>query len=407
MKTCPFCLGDLADEAAKCRFCGEWVTAKPVAPSAAEPPTADIKLQPVTAPPPPTVCRMCGTSFAPGAVVCLECGYDTRTRRIRPGAGRTRRERRRPSTSILAQKSRPVAALAVLLSLGAAAVTLVKGAAWPKTVLVLGGGAVLAAGAAGLLAAIGLYEIWRSRGQIRGVVSALVGLGGCGVTGAVLLVPLGLLVLHLRLARMELHAANLRQVALAMQYYQQTHGTFPPAAIADKESKPLLSWRVAILPYVEQAPLYNQFKLDEPWDSPHNIKLIEFMPKLYCLPGEKPREPFATRYQVFVGKGAAFEGTKGLPWTAFSDGTSNTLLVAEAAQPVPWTKPDDMAYDPAGPLPPLGDFTGPYAVAFADGSVRFLRKEIDEPTLRALVTRDGNEVIGQLPDFPMPQRPPR
>src|SRR5207244_2364868 len=117
----------------------------------------------------------------------------------------------------------------------------------------------------------------------------------------------------------------------------------PPAKTAN--GKPLLSWRVLILPYIEQDALYRQFKLDEPWDSPHNLKLLPLMPKIYAPVGAKPKEPHSTYYQAIVGPGAAWEHTKdgkGMRIQNFTDGTSNTITVAEAREAVPWTKPDDI-----------------------------------------------------------------
>src|SRR5439155_13938759 len=111
--------------------------------------------------------------------------------------------------------------------------------------------------------------------------------------------------------------------------------------------------RVAILPYVEEHELYKQFKLDEPWDSEHNKKLLEKMPKVYAPVGVKTRAPHTTFYQAFVGPGAAFEDGMKVKLTNFFDGTSNTLMVAEAAEPVPWTKPDDLPFDPKKPPPAL------------------------------------------------------
>ena len=75
-----------------------------------------------------------------------------------------------------------------------------------------------------------------------------------------------------------------------MHNYHDTYGTFPPAATTDGADKPLLSWRVAILPFLEQQPLYEQFHLDEPWDSPHNKTLIEQMPQVYAIPGSPTKE---------------------------------------------------------------------------------------------------------------------
>ena len=105
-------------------------------------------------------------------------------------------------------------------------------------------------------------------------------------------------------------------------------GTFPAAATYDKAGKPLLSWRVAILPFIEEKKLYDEFKQDEPWDSAHNKKLLAKMPKLFADPTGKAKADH-TFYQVFVGKGAAFEGKRGIKLTDFTDGTSNTILIVE------------------------------------------------------------------------------
>jgi hypothetical protein len=187
---------------------------------------------------------------------------------------------------------------------------------------------------------------------------------------------------------------NLKQIALAMHNYHDTYGHLPPQAIYSKDGKPLLSWRVALLPFLEADNLYKQFNLDEAWDSPHNQKLLAQMPKLFADPNVETTEP-ATVYQAFVGPGAFFESTKELRFGAdFPDGMSNTLMIVEAAKPVPWTKPEDLPYDPAKPLPQVGGHTpGGFSAAFCDGSIRVLRQNIKESALRALITRNGGEVI--------------
>jgi hypothetical protein len=191
-------------------------------------------------------------------------------------------------------------------------------------------------------------------------------------------------------------ANNLKQIVLAMHNYHSTYNNLPPAAIFGKDGKPLLSWRVIILPYIEQDDLYKQFHLDEPWDSDHNKKLLAQMPPVYAAPGRKGATD--THYQVFVGKGAAFEGKNGLPFASFTDGTSNTILVVEAAHAAPWTRPEDLPFDPAKPLPKLGGlFPGGFHAALADGSVRFVSDKITPQTLRSAITRNGGEVLG--PDF--------
>jgi hypothetical protein len=190
---------------------------------------------------------------------------------------------------------------------------------------------------------------------------------------------------------------NLKQIALAFHNYQSAYNHLPPAALFDKSGKPLLSWRVLILPFIEQDNLYKKFHLDEPWDSEHNKKLLEGMPKVYQMPTEKPSN--RTHYLGFVGKGAAFEGKKGLSLpTDFPDGTSNTILIVEAAESVPWTKPQDLPYDPDKPLPKLGGFfEGGFNAAICDGSVRFLSNKITPQTLHHAIQRNDGHVLG--PDF--------
>jgi RNA polymerase sigma factor (sigma-70 family) len=217
---------------------------------------------------------------------------------------------------------------------------------------------------------------------------------------------------------------NLKMIALAMHNFHDTNGHFPPPAIYSKDGKPLLSWRVAILPYIEQDNLYKQFKLDQPWDSPHNKALAEIVVKLYAPVGTLDEEQNKTYYQVFVGPGAAFEQGKrkgtaasgsrprggnnvpggptsdvagtgsGIRLNEFTDGTSNTILVVEAGTPVVWTKPEDLPFVPDQALPKLGGlFNGDFNAAFADGSVHWLSKKADTDMLRAAITRNGGEII--------------
>jgi hypothetical protein len=190
---------------------------------------------------------------------------------------------------------------------------------------------------------------------------------------------------------------NLKQIMLAFHNYLNSYNSFPSAAICDQNGRALLSWRVAILPFIGEDALYKEFRLDEPWDSEHNKKLLQRMPKAYALPGVTQPGEFKTHYRAFYGNGAALELKKGVRIQDFTDGTSNTLVVVEAADPVEWTKPDDFAYDPEKPLPKLGraDPAG-FSIAMADGSVRFIPNTISEKTLRALITRNGGEVIGDF-----------
>jgi prepilin-type processing-associated H-X9-DG protein len=181
-----------------------------------------------------------------------------------------------------------------------------------------------------------------------------------------------------------------------MHNYESSQGAFPGPAITAKDGKPLLSWRVAILPYIEPE-LYNKFKLDEPWDSPHNKALIKEMPQVFACPSRPGVEPGTTTYRAFAGKGALFEKDSGTRIANITDGTSNTIMVVEAVEAVPWTKPDsDLPFDPAA-RPSLhgagSSHPGGFNTAFADGSVRFIKNSINVQTFRALITRAGGEVV--------------
>ncbi len=190
---------------------------------------------------------------------------------------------------------------------------------------------------------------------------------------------------------------NLKQIVLALHNYASAYGKLPPAAICDKNGKPLLSWRVAILPFIEQQNLYQQFHLDEPWDSEHNIKLAQQLPPVYRHPIDvpKPGEKQTTRYVALVGNGAGWELDRGLNFASdFPDGLSNTIFVVESTKPVVWTKPEDIEYDPKK-MPPL-DFgwNGQYCnVAFCDGSVRSLSKRVPEKTWHLLIQRADGQAI--------------
>jgi hypothetical protein len=185
---------------------------------------------------------------------------------------------------------------------------------------------------------------------------------------------------------------NLKQIGLAFLNYESAY-TYYPGDILDKDGKPLLSWRVAILPFLEEDKLYNQFKLDEPWDSDNNKKLIEKIPKLYA-PVRVKAKAGETFYQVFEGEDAVF-GLKKMPKiVSITDGTANTGMVFEAGDPVIWSKPADLHFDQKKPLPKLGGmFDGEILVAMCDGSVKHLKKKADEQQLKYLIMPSDGNVI--------------
>src|SRR5262245_22041540 len=187
--------------------------------------------------------------------------------------------------------------------------------------------------------------------------------------------------------------AALRQLGDAFHKFEEKHGHLPAAAILGKDGKSLLSWRVAILPFIGQDELYKQFHVDEPWDSEHNKKQLPKMPKVYApLRGPAPKEPHSTYYQVLTGPDTPFSLEKqvGPNVTDFADGTAQTFLMVEASDAVPWTKPADLVYDAKKPLPKLG-FEDRVYVVLADGSAHFIKKTVPEAVFRAAITPNGQE----------------
>jgi Protein of unknown function (DUF1559) len=192
--------------------------------------------------------------------------------------------------------------------------------------------------------------------------------------------------------------SNLRQIALAMHNYHASNNSFARPATSSAQGQPRLSWRVAILPYLEQQELFDKFKQDEPWDSPHNKALLKEMPPLYLCPGRTRAEPFTTTYRVFVGNGALFEKDRDIGVADVIDGTANTIMVVEAKEAVPWTKPDDLPFDPAAAHSFQGagsPHRGGFHAAMANSLVRFIQNTIDPGVFRALITRAGGEGVAR------------
>ncbi|MFO0875903.1 MAG: DUF1559 domain-containing protein [Gemmataceae bacterium] len=193
-------------------------------------------------------------------------------------------------------------------------------------------------------------------------------------------------------------ANRMKEIGLAMHNYHAPFNGFPSAMRFDKKGKRAgLSWRVAILPYLEQDALYKKFRLDEPWDSPHNKKLIAEMPAIYRPADAKLAAAGKTRLVAPLGDKVFLprENTK-RTLASIRDGTSNTIMMVEADDDhaVIWTKPDDLEVDLKKPLAGLA-MRAPEAflVLLGDGTVRFLRKSIKTETAAALFTVAGGEVV--------------
>jgi hypothetical protein len=213
-----------------------------------------------------------------------------------------------------------------------------------------------------------------------------------GVVGAAAPVPKAAPVPAVTIEHLIASEKNLKEIGIAFHNYHDANA-FLPTNIMDQNGKEILSWRVAILPFLEQSDLYKQFKLDEPWDSENNKKLIEKMPKQYA-PIRVKAKAGETFYQVFYGEGALF-GPKQKPWIlGITDGTSNTAMVVEAGEPVVWTKPADIPFNKEKALPKLGGlFGGEFHVCLCDASVVLVKKDFDEEQMKFFITPNGGEVI--------------
>jgi prepilin-type processing-associated H-X9-DG protein len=256
---------------------------------------------------------------------------------------------------------------------------------------------------------MGLTDISNPKKNLTGRAFAITGIV-MGSLWSLVFVPVMLIILALPAVGAAREAArraqctnNLKQIGLALMNYESSYGTFPPAATFDSSGKPLLSWRVLVLPYLEQNPLYQQFHLDESWDSPHNKPLSDIALNVYQCPSTEPSSRTSTPYQVIVDPRSMFTGKPvGVALDEVTDGPGNTVLVVEAAKAVPWSKPDDLAFAPAND-PTIGmgsNHQQGLNALFADGSVRYLKSTPADPlsprVLQGIVTRNGGEVF-QIP----------
>lgn len=200
-------------------------------------------------------------------------------------------------------------------------------------------------------------------------------------------------------AAMKASRQHLREIGLAMHNYHDTFNQFPAYSKSDS-GRPLLSWRVHLLPYLENAALYKEFHLDEPWDSEHNKTLIERMPQVFKSPGVKSSKPGMTTYQTVMGKDMLFESNGGkVAIRDVTDGTSNTVMAIDASAEFEtiWTKPGDLMPDTAKMRKALEErFQNGGLLLMTDGSVRQLRDGIDDVMLMNAFVRNDGMPLGEI-----------
>ncbi|MEO1529044.1 MAG: protein kinase [Planctomycetota bacterium] len=197
-------------------------------------------------------------------------------------------------------------------------------------------------------------------------------------------------------SREELHDAQsknqLLQLGLAFHNFAAAYGHFPSVKTKIPNAKYRVSWRVAILPFIGENQLYDEYNKDEPWDSEHNLKLLNRMPRLYRHTSQKT-ETGKTNYVAIAGTGTATgDGTKAIKLEDITDVFSETILVAESLATIPWTCPEDPVFDPSKPLPTLGGIHAKgFQAAMADGSVQVIPADISDAKRRAMYTRSSGD----------------
>ncbi|CAN5458932.1 hypothetical protein BH10PLA2_BH10PLA2_25900 [soil metagenome] len=193
-------------------------------------------------------------------------------------------------------------------------------------------------------------------------------------------------------------ANDLTQIGHALSAYKHKHGSLPPAYTQSPDGKPLLSWRVLLLPYLEQEALFKQFHLDEPWDSPNNLPLAQAVPRIYCNGGLMVPSPGVSYYRIFGGPDSLMAPGKSSNIKRDADNLPTRCLVFEASEPVPWTKPETTPFMESSTDPRFGATrvsewplhwtewrSNIFACVVADGSVRFLPTDIGETELSKIM----------------------
>lgn len=178
---------------------------------------------------------------------------------------------------------------------------------------------------------------------------------------------------------------KMKAILLAFHQFHEGFHHLPSGSNRQFTNQPPHSWRVAILPLIGNATLFNEYHFDQSWDSPQNLEVAKKMPEVYRTSASNNE---TTSFVMLTGDGAFASQGRPASFANISDGMANTIAIIESDHEVPWTKPEDFSYSAGGPLPKLSSSR---LVGMADGSVRQLPKLTDE-VFRALITREGGEV---------------
>jgi hypothetical protein len=189
---------------------------------------------------------------------------------------------------------------------------------------------------------------------------------------------------------------------LAVANYHEAFGCYPPAYVADQDGRPMHSWRVLILPYLEQQQLYNAYNFAEPWDGPNNRKLAGKLGQTYLRSGLDSAHNEATSFVAVVGPQTAWPGARTVSHKDIGDGSATTLTVVEVPDgQFRWMEPRDLEFDRMsyrindGSGRGLGSRLGGARVVSVDGTVRTLPDDFEPSRLRAMLTANGGEPIDE------------
>lgn len=206
---------------------------------------------------------------------------------------------------------------------------------------------------------------------------------------------------------------HVKRIVLALHHYHDEYGTFPPAYVADENGRAMHSWRVLILPFMEQQGLYDQYDFSEPWNGPNNRKLLSALPDEFRCPEQRGRNTSETNYVAVIGPRTAWTGTEPMEIADFVDDPENIIMLVEVVDSgIAWTAPQDLTLKEALEglpqnggraiashhqvssrlLAPTGAVLG-----YADWHAEFLADDYPKEVWRALLQRDDGKPTVELP----------